>query len=81
MAFMSDKRRKVLAGAMLEMLEHSNPDIKAEAFQTLKNAVLRTGYAGTPTTTKEIVMSLAPFMDLALEHNERVLAHDMAGCD
>jgi hypothetical protein len=81
MAFMSDKRKKLLAGAMLEMLEHSNPDIKAEAFLTLKNAVLRTDYAGTPITTKEIVMSLAPFMELAQEHNEKVLAHDLAGCD
>ena len=81
MAFMSDPRKKLLAGAMLEMLEHSNPDIRAQAWDTLKNAILRGSYAGTPITTQEIVMAMAPFVDLAEEHKERVLAHDMAGCD
>ena len=63
------------------MLEHSNPDIRAQAWDTLKNAILRGSYAGTPITTQEIVMAMAPFVDLAEEHKERVLAHDMAGCD
>lgn len=81
MAFMSKQRQELLAGVCMEMLEHSNPDIKAVAFQTLKNAVLRDRYAGTPITAKEIVMSLATFMELAQEHNEGVLANDMAGCD
>ena len=81
MAFMSKQRQELLAGSMLEMLEHSNPDIRAQAWDTLKNAILRGSYAGTPITTQEIVMAMAPFVDLAEEHKERVLAHDMAGCD
>jgi len=79
--FMSDKRKKLLAGAMLEMLEHSNPNIKAEAWDTLKKALFRDGGGGTTITTKEIVMAMAPFVDLAEEHKERVLAHDLAGLD
>jgi len=79
--FMSDKRKKLLAGAMLEMLEHSNPNIKAEAWDTLKKALFRDGSGGTTITTKEIVMAMAPFVDLAEEHKERVLAHDLAGLD
>jgi len=81
MGFMSNKRQKLLAGAMLEMLEHSNPNIKAEAWDTLKKALFRDGGEGTTITTKEIVMAMAPFVDLAEEHKERVLAHDLAGCD
>ena len=81
MAFMSDPRKKLLAGAMLEMLEHSNPNIRAEAWDTLKKALFRDGGGQTTITTKEIVMAMAPFVDLAEQHKERVLAHDLAGCD
>lgn len=81
MAFMSDPRKKLLAGAMLEMLEHSDPNIRAQAWDTLKQAILRDEHTGSTITTKEIVMAMAPFVDLAEEHKERVLAHDLAGCD
>ena len=81
MGFMSNKRQKLLAGMALEMLEHSNPNIKAEAWDTLKKALFRDESGGATITTKEIVMAMAPFVDLAEEHKERVLAHDLAGCD
>jgi len=80
MAFMSDPRKKLLAGAMLEMLEHSDTKVRAVALDTLKQAIIRSGDGGTPQT-KEIILTMAPILELAEEHKERVLAHDLAGCD
>ena len=80
--FMSDKRKKLLAGCMLEMLEHSSESTKTHAVEVLKNAIKRniqTG--GTPLTTKEVILTMAPILEMAQEHKEKVLAHDLAGCD
>ena len=80
--FFSDKRKKLLAGCMLEMLEHSSESTKAHAVEVLKNAIKRDIQAGgTPLTTKEVIMTMAPILEMAEEHKERVLAHDLAGCD
>lgn len=82
MAFMSDKRKELLAGAMLEMLEHSNHTAKTHAVAVLESAVKRDLQAGgTPVSTKEMVLGMARILELAEEHKERVLAHDLAGCD
>jgi hypothetical protein len=78
--FMSDKRRKLLAGCMLEMLEHSSTGIRAEALDTLKSAIIRDQDGGT-TQMKEIILAMAPILEMAEEHKEKVLAHDLAGCD
>ena len=80
--FMSNKRQKLLAGAMLEMLEHSNETVRFHAMDTLKTAIKRDiKGGGTTLTTKEVIMTLAPIFEMAEEHRERVLAHDLAGCD
>ena len=76
--FMSDKRRKLLANAMLEMLEHSDINTKTHALAVLENAIKR---ENSPPSTKELVLSMARILELAEEHNERVMAHDLAGCD
>ena len=82
MMFMSDKRRKLLAGCMLEMLEHSNNTVQYHAMSVLKEAIKRNIQAGgTPLTTKEVIMTMAPILEMAEEHKEKVLAHDLAGCD
>lgn len=78
--FMSDKRRKLLAECMLEMLEHSSTSIRAEALDTLKRAIIR-GQDGGTTQMKEIILAMAPILEMAEEHKEKVLAHDLAGCD
>jgi len=78
--FMSNKRQKLLAGVALELLEHSQPSIRTVALDTLKQAIIRGGDGGTPNT-KEIILTMAPILELAQEHNEKVLAHDLAGCD
>ena len=80
--FMSNKRQKLLAGCMLEMLEHSDYTAKAHAVAVLESAVKRDLQAGgTPVSTKELVLGMARILELAEEHKERVLAHDLAGCD
>ena len=78
--FMSSKREKLLAGVAMELLEHSQTSIRAVALDTLKQAIIRNGDGGTPQT-KEIILTMAPILELAEQHNERVQAHDMAGCD
>ena len=80
--FFSDKRKKLLAGCMLEMLEHSNNTVQYHAMSVLKEAIKRNIQAGgTPLTTKEVIMTMAPILEMAEEHKEKVLAHDLAGCD
>lgn len=80
--FMSDKRKKLLAGCMLEMLEHSSDTAKTYAMEVLQTAIKRDIQAGgTPLTTKEVVLTMAPILEMAQEHKEKVLAHDLAGCD
>ena len=80
--FMSDKRKKLLAGCFLEMLEHGDHTAKAHAVAVLESAVKRDLQAGgTPVSTKELVLGMARILELAEEHKERVLAHDLAGCD
>lgn len=82
MMFMSDKRKKLLASAMLEMLEHPSNNTKAHAIEVLQRAIKREIQAGgTPLTTKEVILTMAPILEMAEEHKERVLAHDLAGCD
>jgi len=80
MAFMSNKRQKLLAGVALELLEHSQTSIRTVALDTLKKAIVRSGDGGTPDT-KEVILTMAPILELAEEHKEKVLAHDLAGCD
>ena len=80
--FFSDKRKKLLAECMLEMLEHSNITAKTHAVAVLENAIKRDLQSGgTPVSTKELVLSMARILEMAEEHNERVQAHDLAGCD
>lgn len=80
--FMSDKRRKLLAGCMLEMLEHSSNTAKTHAMEVLQTAIKREIQAGgTPLTTKEVILTMAPILEMATEHKEKVMAHDLAGCD
>ena len=85
MAFMSDKRKKLLAGAMLEMLEHSSTNVRAQALDTLKLAIIRdckeNSVCGYTPDMKETILTMAPILEMAQEHKEKVLAHDMAGCD
>ena len=82
MMFMSDKRRKLLAGCMLEMLEHSNATAKTAALDVLQQSIKRnTEEGGTPLTTKDVILTMAPILEMAQEHKEKVLAHDLAGCD
>jgi hypothetical protein len=78
--FMSGPRRKLLAECFLEMLEHSSTSIRAEALDTLKRAIIREQDGGTPQM-KDIILTMAPILEMAEEHKEKVLAHDMAGCD
>ena len=78
--FMSNKRQKLLAGVALELLEHSQTSIRTVALDTLKKAIVRSGDGGTPDT-KEVILTMAPILELAEEHKEKVLAHDLAGCD
>ena len=78
--FMSNKRQKLLAECMLEMLEQ--PATKAHATDILQQAVKRGIKAGgTPLTTKEVILTMAPILEMAEQHKEKVLAHDLAGCD
>ena len=80
--FMSDKRKKLLAGCMMEMLEHPSNLTRADATEILQTAIKREIQAGgTPLTTKEVILTMAPILEMATEHKERVLAHDLAGCD
>ena len=80
--FMSDKRKKLLAGCMMEMLEHPSNTAKTHAIEVLQRAIKREIQAGgTPLTTKEVILTMAPILEMAEEHKERVLAHDLAGCD
>ncbi len=80
--FMSGPRRKLLAECMLEMLEHSNDTAKTAALDVLQQSIRRGIQAGgTPLTTKEVILTMAPIIEMAEEHKERVLAHDLAGCD
>lgn len=83
MAFMSDKRKKLLAGAMLEMLEHSQASVRTVALDTLKQAIIRreAEASGSFPQMKTVICEMAPILELAEEHKEKVLAHDMAGCD
>ena len=83
MAFMSDPRKKLLAGAMLEMLEHSDSKVRTVALDTLKQAIIRreAEVSGSFPQMKVVILEMAPILELAEEHKERVLAHDMAGCD
>jgi len=74
--FMSDKRKNLLVGCMLEMLEHPDINSKTHALAVLENAIKRES-----TSTKELVMSMARILEIAEKHSERVMAHDMAGCD
>ena len=80
--FMSNKRQKLLAGCMLEMLEHSNITAKTAALDVLQQSIKRnTEEGGTPLTTKEVILTMAPILEMAEEHKEKVLTHDLAGCD
>ena len=80
--FMSNKRQKLLAGCFLEMLEHGSNTAKTYAMEVLQTAIKREIQAGgTPLTTKEVILTMAPILEMATEHKEKVLAHDLAGCD
>ena len=80
--FMSGPRKKLLAESMLEMLEHSNDTVKTAAMDVLQQSIKRSIQAvGTPLTTKEVILTMAPIIEMAEEHQEKVLAHDLAGCD
>ena len=83
--FMSDKRRKLLAGCMMEMLEHSSTSVRAQALDTLKQAVIRdcqeNSVCGYTPQMKEIILTMAPILEMAEQHNEKVVAHDLAGLD
>ena len=82
MMFMGDKRKKLLAGCMLEMLEHTSETARYNAMEVLKTAIKRDIKAGgTPLTKKEVILTMAPILEMAQEHKEKVLAHDLAGCD
>ena len=79
--FMSDKRKQLLAECMLEMLEHSSTNVRTQALDTLKCSIIRNLKAGGMPQTKEVVLTMAPILEMAEKHKEVVQAHDLAGCD
>lgn len=83
MAFMSKQKEELLAGSMLEMLEHSQASVRTVALDTLKQAIIRreAEASGSFPQMKTVIFEMAQVLELAEEHKERVLAHDMAGCD